>query len=150
QAALARRLIALGWSRPDVEVMLRGMRSDVEIFREDNVPIFARLEGMDATYQKITGGLTVDWDGETITIPRLQPYLKDPDRSVRERAFRSGAGAYMEKRDELAALFDGMFALRQQAARNAGFADYEKYSFQSMHRFDYTPDDCRRFHEAVE
>src|SRR5690606_14869214 len=32
QAALARRLIALGWSRPDVEVMLRGMRTDVEIF----------------------------------------------------------------------------------------------------------------------
>ena len=150
QAALARRLIELGWSRPDVDVMLRGMRTDVEIFREENVPIFAQLEGLDATYQKITGGLTVDWDGETITIPRLQPYLKDPDRAVRERAFRVGADAYTGKRDELADLFDRMYELRQQAARNAGFPDYEKYAFQSMHRFDYTPDDCRRFHDAVE
>lgn len=150
QAALARRLIALGWSRPDLETVLREMRTDVELFREENVPLFAELEELDARYQKITGGLSVEWDGERKTIPQLQPFLKDPDRRVRERAFRAGMGAYLEKRDELADLFDRMYELRQQVARNAGFPDFEKYSFQAKHRFDYGPDECRRFHDAVE
>ncbi|HEX5830892.1 MAG TPA: M3 family metallopeptidase, partial [Gemmatimonadaceae bacterium] len=45
---------------------------------------------------------------------------------------------------------DRMYALRQQVARNAGFPDFEAYVFRAKHRFDYTAEDCRRFHEAVE
>ena len=43
-----------------------------------------------------------------------------------------------------------MYALRQQAARNAGFANFRDYVFPAKFRFDYTPADCERFHEAVE
>jgi oligoendopeptidase F len=150
QVRLAKRLLDLGWSRPDLEVLLRQFRTDAEIFREANVPLFAELEALGANYQKLTGGLTVDWDGERKTIPQLQPHLQSADRAERERAFRLGAEAYVAKRSEMAGLFDRMYVLRQQAARNAGFPDYEQYVFQAKHRFDYTPEDCRRFHAAVE
>ena len=146
---LARRLLELGYSRPDLEVTLSHFRTDAEIFREENVPLIAELEELSANYQKITGGLTVDWDGETKTIPQLQPYLKSRDRATRERAFRAGAAAYLARRDELAALFDRMFSQRTRVARNAGFADYQAYAFRAKHR-DYTPEDCARFHRAVE
>ena len=43
-----------------------------------------------------------------------------------------------------------MFELRQRAARNAGFANFRDYVFPAKFRFDYTPADCERFHEAVE
>jgi oligoendopeptidase F len=147
---LARRLLALGWSRPDLETTLRRFRRDAEIFREANVPLFAELEELSAAYQKLTGGLEVDWDGERRTVPQLQPYLKAADRATRERAFRVGAAAYLERRDELAALFDRMYVRRVQVAANAGFANFMDYCFAAKHRFDYTPDDVRRFHDAVE
>lgn len=150
QVRLARRLLDSGFSRPDLEELLRQFRTDAEIFREENVPLFAELEGLGASYQKITGGLGVEWDGKQVTIPQLQPHMQSDDREVRERAFRLGAGAYVERRDELASLFDRMYELRQRVARNAGFPDFEKYVFSAKHRFDYTPDDCRRFHDAVE
>jgi len=92
----------------------------------------------------------VDWDGEAKTIPQLQPYLKAAERAVRERAFRLGAQAYLAKRDELADIFDRMYALRVAVAREAGFADYQQYCFATKHRFDYTPSDTARFHEAVQ
>lgn len=150
EVRLARRLLDLGYTRPDLDTTIREFRTDAEIFREENVPLFAELEELDAAYQKATGGLTVEWDGETRTVPQLQPYLKSSDRDVRERAFRLGADAYLGKRDELAALFDRMYDLRQRVARNAGFRDYQAYVFRAKHRFDYTPDDCQRFHDAVE
>ena len=31
----------------------------------------------------------------------------------------------------------------------AGFANYRDYAFKLYKRFDYTPEDCYRFHEAV-
>jgi len=82
QVRLARRLVELGYSEPGLETVLRGFRTDIEIFREENVPLFSELETLVAAYQKITGGLTVDWNGETKTVPQLQPFLKDRDRRV--------------------------------------------------------------------
>ncbi len=147
---LARRLLDLGWSRPDLETTVRRFRTDAEIFREENVPLFAEIEELSAQYQKIAGGLSAEWDGERKTIPQLQPHLKAKDRAVRERAFRLGAEAYLAQRDAMADLFDRMYERRVRVARNAGFADYQQYAFAAKHRFDYTPDDVARFHDAVE
>jgi oligoendopeptidase F len=150
QVRLARRLVEIGYREPALETVLRGFRTDIEIFREENVALFSELEMLVAGYQKITGGLTVDWNGEQKTVPQLQPFLKDRDRGTREQAFRLGAKAYLEKRDEMSALFDQMFKKRQQVARNAGFDDFQAYAFRAKHRFDYSPADCASFHRAVE
>ena len=39
---------------------------------------------------------------------------------------------------------------KHAAAKNAGFDNYRDYVHRDKNRFDYTPDDCFRFHEAVE
>jgi oligoendopeptidase F len=150
EAGLARRLVDLGWSRPDLDTTIRRFRTSVELFREANVPRLAKLEGLAAEYQRITGGMLGEWDGERVPLPRLLPHLRSPDRAVRERAFRGVCRPYLEERPALAGLFDRMYHLRQAVAREAGFADFEAYSFRAKHRYDYGPDDCRRFHEAVE
>jgi oligoendopeptidase F len=147
---LGQRLLPLEQELPDLAVLLRETRTDIAIFREENLPRMAELEEMEAAYDKITGGLTVMWDGEEKTIPALQPYLLDQDRALRERAFRVGAGAYLARRDELAGLFDRMVRVRHALAREAGFDSYRDYAFAAKHRFDYSPADCVRFHEAVE
>jgi oligoendopeptidase F len=147
---LARRFVALGHDTPELATTLARFRTSIEIFREANVPIFAELEELSARYQRITGSMTVEWEGVERPLPQLQPFLKSPDRAVRERAFRAATQPYIEERGALAGLFDRMYELRQRAARNAGFANYRDYVFPAKFRFDYTPADCERFHEAVE
>jgi oligoendopeptidase F len=147
---LARRLVASGYSTPSLSTTLRRFRTAIEIFREANVPIFAELEELAARYQRITGSMTAEWDGEDRPLPQLQPFLKSPDRAARERAYRASTQPYVEERRALAGLFDRMYDLRQQAARNAGFANFRDYIFPAKFRFDYTPADCERFHEAIE
>jgi oligoendopeptidase F len=147
---LAKRFVALGHSTPELATTLARFRTSIEIFREANVSLFSELEELSARYQRITGSMTVTWDGEERPLPQLQPFLKSPDRAVRERAFRAATQPYLEERGALAGLFDRMFELRQRAARNAGFANFRDYIFPAKFRFDYTPADCERFHEAVE
>ena len=148
---LAQRLVSpRAIPRPTLATTLRRFRTAIEIFREENVPVFAELEELAARYQRITGSMTAEWEGEERPLPQLQPFLKSPDRDVRERAYRAATQPYIEERSALAGLFDRMYALRQQAARNAGFANYRDYIFPAKFRFDYTPADCERFHEAIE
>jgi len=55
---LARRLLEFGYRRADLEVVLRRFRTQIEIFREESVPLFAELEELSARYQRLTGGIT--------------------------------------------------------------------------------------------
>jgi oligoendopeptidase F len=150
EVQLAKRLLASGYARPDLEVTIARFRTAAELFREENVPLNTEIEEHSARYQKLTGGLTVIWEGVEKTLPELQPYLQATDRTIRERAFRLTCDAYAAWREELAGIFDTLYDLRVRVAVNAGFADYESYAFRSKCRFDYTPADCRRFHEAIE
>lgn len=148
--ALAKKLVERGYVRPGLETVLRRFRTQIELFREENVPLFAELEALSSQYQRITGGMTAEWGGKRVPVPQLNPHLKSPDRAVRERAFRAIAAPYVAERETLADVFDRMYALRQQVAANAGFASFRDYVFPARFRFDYTPADCERFHDAVE
>ena len=147
---LARRLLDLGYERADLSTMLQRFRTQIDIFREENIALFAELEELGARYQKITGSMMVEWGGKPVTLPQLSPHLRNQDPQVREKAFRLSSEPFLEKERELSDLFTRMFHLRSRVARNAGFRDFRDYSFRSKFRFDYSPADVERFHRAVE
>jgi len=146
---LANRLLETGYTRDDMQTTLRRFQTDKDLFREENMPLESELQQLNADYNKRTGGMKVEWDGEEIPLPRLAKYLLDPDRDIRERAFRLQFAPYIEQREGLADIFDRQLEKRQRVARNAGFENYLEYTFQSKHRYDYTPEDCRSWHDAV-
>ena len=147
---LQERLVELGYTNPGLETTIQRFRNQMELFREANVPLFAELSKLSTQWAKINGSLTVEWNGGEKTPAQLLPYLEVLDRDVREKAFKARAKPYLESRDAVAAIFDQMYDLRQQVAHNAGFKNYRDYVHREKNRFDYTPDDCMRWHEAVE
>ena len=150
EVALAKRFVAVGTDRPELQTTLKRFRCAIAIFREANVPLVSEAEGLAAQYQQITGSMTADWGGERVPLPRLSPFLKSHDRAVRESAWRAANLPYLSARDALSALFDRMVQLRQTMARNADFADYRDYVFAAKCRFDYTPEDCTQLQGAIE
>jgi oligoendopeptidase F len=147
---LARRLVELGLVPEGLETTVQRFKAAIDIFREANVALFSELEELSSRYQRITGGMTAPWDGEERPLPMLTPYLQDRDRQIRERAFRGMVNPYIAQRGGLDDLFDLMYEKRQQVAKNADFSDFHAFSFIARQRFDYTPGDCARFHDAVE
>jgi oligoendopeptidase F len=150
RARLQKRLVGLGYERPGLETTVRRFRNQADLFRSENVPLAAELSRLVTGWSKAVGALSVEWDGEEKTPPQLLPYLASTDRAVRERAFRLRADAYMGQRDPFADFFDRMHSVRQQIARNAGFANFRDYTHLEKNRFDYSVADCLRFHDAVE
>ncbi|MEZ4623360.1 MAG: hypothetical protein R2843_00815, partial [Thermomicrobiales bacterium] len=115
---LAGRLLDLGYERDDLAVMLKTFRNQQDIFRSRNVAINQKLQPLNARYEKITGGMMATWDGERLPLAQLRPYLLDPDRSIRKKAFLKRMAPYIRSRSKLADIFDRQYALRQRMAKN--------------------------------
>ncbi len=147
---LQERLVELDYVRPGIEMVVERFRNQMRLFSTANVPLFAELSKLETEWSKVNGSMTVEWHGEEKTPAQLLPFLESNDRALREEAFRLRARPYIERRDALAGIFDRMYDLRQRVARNAGFENYRDFAHLDKNRFDYTPDDCLRFHEAVE
>jgi oligoendopeptidase F len=147
---LGERLVASGFTAPGLETTIQRLRNRIALFRDENVPLVAELERLGSEHRRIVGGLTSEWEGERLTPPQLRPFAASEDRAVRERAFRAFFRPYIEARDELAGLYTQMLDLRGRMARNAGFASYRDFGHQQLNRFDYSPADCLRWHDAVE
>jgi len=124
--------------------------NEIELFREENIPLKVQEQELATQYGAVCSKMSAMFEGEERTPPKLSVFLKDPDRSKREQAWRLLTGCYAEKRDELDKLFDELKALRIKIAANAGFDNYRDYMHQAMGRFSYTPQDIYKFHEAVE
>jgi oligoendopeptidase F len=131
-------------------IYLRGLKKEIEIFREDNVPLQAKIAAESQKYGSILGSMSVEMEGKELTLQQASNYLKNPNRALREEAFTKINEVRLKHSDDLDKLFDELIALRHQVATNAGFANFRDYMFAAMGRFDYTPQDCLNFHEAIQ
>lgn len=131
-------------------IYLRGIKKEIEIFREANVPLMAEIATESQKYGSIVGGLMVEIDGKELTLQQAANYLKNPDRTKREAAFNKINEKRLAHAQELDQLFDKLIALRHQVAVNAGFENYRDYMFAALGRFDYEPEDCFAFHAAIQ
>ncbi len=124
--------------------------NDMELFREENIPLKVRESELSNKYGAINSGLTADFRGEEKTMSQLSVYLKDGDRSVREEAWRLRMNTMAGVKGQLDDLFDEMKKVRVEQAANAGFENYRDFKHKEMGRFSYTPGDLFQFHKAVE
>jgi oligoendopeptidase F len=131
-------------------VLLRSLRNEVDLFREENVPLETELAKLGQQYQKTIGAMTAQFQGREMTLTQMGKFLEEPDRALRQEAWEKSAARRLQDKDKLDDIFDEMLKLRVQCAKNAGFFNYRDYAFKLRERFDYTPDDCFEFHASIE
>ena len=136
--------------QPRFQVFDRDIKNRVELFRPENVPLETEETKLGQQYQKLSGSLTVNFRGEEKTLVQMGRYLEEPDRALRQEAWELVASRRLQEADKFDDIFDEQIKLRRQIAGNAGFENYRDYSFRKLGRFDYTPDDCAKFRDAVE
>ena len=132
------------------KIYLRGVKKSIEIFREDNIPLYTEMEAKQQEYGAISAKMSIEVDGETVTMQKAAQFLKDTNREKREEVYHKISERRLEDKEKLDVLFDELIALRQEIAKNAGYRNYRDYMFDALGRFDYTATDCYSFHTAIE
>ena len=147
---LKEKLLASGLEPDGFAIPLRNMRAEADLFRKQNLPLLVEEEKLSNALDKIIGAQTVEWEGEERTIRQMEVVLRNPDRERRRKGWELMSERRLQDRDAINSNWRKYFELRQKIAKNAGKQDYRAYKWQQLKRFDYTPQDCLAFHEAIE
>jgi oligoendopeptidase F len=131
------------------DIMIRGLKKDIEIFRDENVPLYTEINTESQKYAQINGAMSIDWEGKEITLQQGSVIMMSTDRKKRESVYTKISERRLKDKDALDALFTKLITLRHKVSLNAGFPNFRDYMFRSLGRFDYTPQDCFDFHEAI-
>lgn len=130
-------------------ILVRNLKKDIEIFREENVPIFTEINTETQKYAQISGAMTIEWKGQELTLQQASVLLLDTDRDVREAIYHKITQRRLKDKESLEALYTKLIQLRHRVALNAGFANFRDYMFKAYGRFDYSPKDCFDFHDSI-
>lgn len=132
------------------EIYLRGLDGAVALFREENIPLQSELATLAQEYSAIQGAMSIEWEGQTITLQQAGNVLMRTDRQARETVWHLMQDRRAVDTDKLNTLFNQMVQLRHQVAVNAGFDNFRDYMFKAMGRYDYNVSACKDFHRSVE
>lgn len=127
----------------------RTLKKDIEIFREENLPIFAEMQKQEQEYGAIISEIKVDINDKEHTLQQAAELLQENDKSFRESVFRNIWAKRIEKSDKLNDLFSDLLRKRYNVAINAGYKNFRDYQHYNLGRFDYTVDDTYAFHNAI-
>lgn len=128
---------------------LRGVKKSIELFREENIPLQAEMAVLQQQFGQITGAMMVTVNGQEYTLQQAGKFLESHDRKLREEVYMKIVQRRMEDKEKLDELYDKLISIRNTEAKNAGFNNYRDYRFKELGRFDYTKEDCFKFHDAV-
>ena len=135
---------------PRYDLMIKCIRTDITIFREENISLQVEEAKLETEHSTITGAMTVEFEGEEKTLPQMAIYLESIDRDLREAAWRAVVERMSRDTERLSEIYDEQIRIRHRIAVNAGFDDYRSYIFEAKHRYDYSMDDCLEFHDSIE
>ncbi|MCB0077033.1 MAG: M3 family oligoendopeptidase [Anaerolineales bacterium] len=120
------------------------------LYRDENVALEAEEQLLCNQHRKLTGGMTVEWEGQRMTLTVAEQFLRVPDRELRQRAWHLIHQSWLDEREALNQQFLDLLALRRQIADNAGFPDARDYYWRARQRLDYDPALALDFHAAIE
>jgi len=149
--AMKKRFLALpkDWVPKEYDIARQNIQMAVDIFSKDNLPLNSKDMEFRQQYQQISGGWETVFEGKKVTPSMLRPYLKSPDRTMREKAWRCAIGMHLDDKEKLDDLFEKMLELRQQKGKNTGFENYIPFQYKNMQRLSYGPDDSKAFRDAI-
>lgn len=131
-------------------MMIRNLKKEVEIFKEENIPLLTEITTETQKYASLSGAMMVELNGQEMTLQQAGVILQSTDRAKREEVYLKISVRRLQDKEILDELFSKLIKIRHQVAKNAGFENFRDYMFKAYGRFDYTPNDCFNFHEAIE
>jgi oligoendopeptidase F len=128
---------------------LSALQSQIHLHEEINIEALRLLELQEQEYPVITSNLTIEHEGNEITLPAAHNLLQDKNRSFREEIYRKINDKRLQQAPALDKLFSELVAKRTAIATNVGFSNYRDYRMTELVRMDYTPYDCAQFYNSI-
>ena len=131
------------------KLLFTNLEIQVRSFDPVLLPLMQEENKLTSAYQKLYASAMVEFDGQTIPLPKLGPYKESPDRAVRRAAYETEGRFFDAHREELDDLFDKLVKNRTQQARLLGHDNYLQLGYDRLGRNCYGPKDVEAFRDQI-
>jgi len=131
------------------QIYLRSIKRSIQLFREENIPLFLEINTLQQDYGKICSEMLVKIHNKEYTLQQAAKFLENSNRNLRKEVYETIAARRFKDKDKLDELLNKLIQLRHAVAVNSGFKNFRDYMHEELGRFDYEVQDCLSFHESI-
>ncbi len=126
----------------NLEISVRTMKPEImDLMQEENK--------LQSEYQKLYASAMVEWEGQTLPLPKLGPFKQSPDRAVRKAAYETEGRWFDSHQAELDELYSKLIKNRTAQAKAMGYENYIPLGYDRMRRNCWGPKECAAFREQI-
>ncbi|MCL2409510.1 MAG: M3 family oligoendopeptidase [Oscillospiraceae bacterium] len=130
-------------------VMFKNIEIDLKTFNPSIIAELQQENKLCTEYDKLLASAQIEFDGKTLTLSQMTPYLENKDRNVRIAALDARSAWFKERADKLDELFDELVKLRVEIAKKLRFDNFVELGYYRMTRNCYDKDMVAKFREGV-
>lgn len=130
-------------------VAFKNMEIAMKSVSEEVIPLMQEENALVTEYEKLLAGAKIDWEGETLNLSLLTPYLKSKDPEIRKKACRKQNDFFMSISEKLDELYDKLVKNRTQQAKMLGFDTYTALGYLRMQRNCYGREEVENLRRQV-
>lgn len=122
---------------------------EIRSFSDEAIPLMQEENRLISEYDKLISSAKIDYDGKTLNLSQMQPYMESKDRKVRKEAYEKWAGFFEENEEKFDLIYDKLVKVRHQIALKLGFENFTELGYLRMGRSDYNYRDVEAFRDHV-
>jgi len=131
------------------KVAFKSMELELKSFDEKLIPLQQEENALTTEYDKLIAGAKIDWEGDTLNLSLMRPYLISVDRSVRAKAWDKVAEFFEENEEKLDEIYDKLVKNRDAQAKEMGYQNYLELGYYRMQRNCYGQADVESFRKQI-
>ena len=105
-------------------VAFKNMELSRKSMDEKLIPLMQEENALTTEYNKLIAGAEIEFDGKTLNLSLLRPYLVYSDRSVRAAAHKKQSEFFEANAEKLDEIYDNLVKIRTAQARERGYEIY--------------------------
>lgn len=130
-------------------VAFKNMELSFKSFDEKLIPLMQEENSLVNKYNKLIASAKIEWEGETLNLSLMRPYLTDVNRDVRAKAWEKYTGFFEENAEELDDIYDKLVKNRTAQARAMGYDNYVELGYYRMNRNCYGKKEVENYRKQV-
>ena len=130
-------------------VAFKSMEIAKKAFDPKLIPLMQEENALVTRYMSLLASAKIEWQGETLNLSLMRPYMIDADRSVRKEAYRKALAFFEENEEKLDDIYDQLVKNRTAQAKLLGMENYIELGYYRMNRNYYSRAEVERFRKQV-
>lgn len=122
---------------------------EIKTFSDQAIPLMQEENKLISEYDKLISSAKIEYDGKSLNLSQMQPYMESKDRKIRKEAYEKWSSFFKENEEKFDLIYDKLVKVRSQIASKLGFDNFTELGYLRMGRSDYKAEDVRKFREGV-